>query len=323
MTLSYRNNLRAGVVATLSLLLAGTATAQNAPIRIGPGGSALPPNASDIAMARQFERMAQLESEIQTLTGRVESLEFSLVRATRSLEEAEQTNAALREAVARLESRMDTLGRSGGTVAVSSSPRTGNSPFSDRTAPLNTQRGTGPTVLTPRGSATNSSSERLAGAADDDVAPDRSGARLPSGRVEGSLGTLPASRLPNGSGALFQSGKDRLLAFDYGGAEEAFRAFLDEFEDDPQAGEAYYWLGEVLYQRGAYAESARFFTTMLQSFPKDPRRAEGVVKLARSLREMGETERACAFLGRLTQIDPNASNVVKNTARLERQRSNC
>ena len=150
-----------------------------------------------------------------------------------------------------------------------------------------------------------------------------SGANPQSRLPEGSLGTLPASQLPGGAGPLFELGKNRLLNFDYDGAEKAFRSFLEEFGDDEQAGEAHYWLGEVLYQQGDFAGSARFLTSMLQDYPDDPRRGEALVKLARSLREVGEPARACAFLGRLDQVAPDASAVTKNLARVEQQRSKC
>jgi len=142
---------------------------------------------------------------------------------------------------------------------------------------------------------------------------------LPSG----SLGTLPASELPGDAGPLFSEAKSRLLQFDYDGAEVAFRAFLDRFEDDPQAGEAQYWLGEALYQQEAYAESGQAYTKMIREYPEDPRAPEALAKLARSMRLVGDTDRACSALDILPQRYPNASGVTRNLAAGERARSGC
>ena len=144
-----------------------------------------------------------------------------------------------------------------------------------------------------------------------------------NGLPQGSLGTLPASDLPGEAGPLFAEAKTRLLQFDYAGAEQAFRAFLERFSDDPQAGQAQYWLGEVLYQQEAYVESGVAYTQMIRQYPDDPRAPEALAKLARSMRLVGDTERACSALDLLPQRYPNASGVTKNLAAGERVRSGC
>ena len=140
---------------------------------------------------------------------------------------------------------------------------------------------------------------------------------------QGSLGTLPASSLPGEAGPLFAEAKSRLLQFDYPGAELAFRSFLSQFSDDPQAGEAQYWLAEVLYQQEAYPESGDANTDMIRSYPDDPRAPEALAKLARSMRLVGDTEQACNALNLLPQRYPNASGVTRNLAAGERVRSGC
>jgi tol-pal system protein YbgF len=140
---------------------------------------------------------------------------------------------------------------------------------------------------------------------------------------QGSLGTIPASSLPGEAGPLFAEAKSRLLQFDYAGAETAFRSFLNQFSDDAQAGEAQYWLAEVLYQQEAYPESGQAYTTMIRAYPDDPRAPEALAKLARSMRLVGDTEQACGALNLLPTRYPNASGVTKNLAAGERVRSGC
>jgi len=139
----------------------------------------------------------------------------------------------------------------------------------------------------------------------------------------GLLGTLPASALPGEAGPLFAEAKSRLLQFDYAGAELRFRAFLEAFGEDAQAGEAQYWLGEALYQQKAYAESGQAFTRMIRDYPDDPRAPEALVKLARSMRLVGDTQRACSALDVLPQRYPGASGVTRIIAAGEREQSAC
>lgn len=145
----------------------------------------------------------------------------------------------------------------------------------------------------------------------------------PNAQNQGSLGTIPASALPGGAGPLFAEAKSRLLDFDYAGAETAFSAFLNKFGDDPQAGEAQYWLAEVLYQQKEYAESGKAYTTMIRSYPDDQRAPEALAKLARSMRLVGDTEQACGALNLLPNRYPDASGVTKALAAGERAKSGC
>ena len=145
----------------------------------------------------------------------------------------------------------------------------------------------------------------------------------PSPQNQGSLGTISASSLPGEAGPLFAEAKSRLLDFDYAGAETAFGAFLNQFGDDPQAGEAQYWLAEVLHQQKEYAEAGKAYTTMIRSYPDDQRAPEALAKLARSMRLVGDTDQACNALNLLPTRYPDASGVTKALAARERTQSGC
>ena len=132
-----------------------------------------------------------------------------------------------------------------------------------------------------------------------------------------------ASDLPQEADPLFQDGKARLLRFDYAGAERSFKTFLQRFENDPQAGEAQYWLGEVLHQQESYSEAGAAYTDMIRKFPTHANAPDALVKLGRSLRLVGDTERACAILATLPTRYPDASPVTRNLASVERSRSSC
>lgn len=132
-----------------------------------------------------------------------------------------------------------------------------------------------------------------------------------------------AEALPSEAGPLFQDGKARLLRFDYGGAERSFRAFLDRYGDNAQAGEAQYWLGEVLFQQKSYSESGAAYSEMIRKYPTDAKAPDALVKLGRSLRLVGDQARACAILATLPARYPDASPVTRQLADTERTRSAC
>lgn len=150
-----------------------------------------------------------------------------------------------------------------------------------------------------------------------------SGSQPQSTLGAGAQSTGQTAGLPSQADPLFQDGKARLLRFDYQGAERSFSAFLERFGDNPQAGEAQYWLGEVLFQQKSYSESGAAYSDMIRNFPADPRAPDALVKLGRSLRLVGDQTRACAILATLPSRYPEASPVTRQLADTERTRSAC
>lgn len=282
-------------------------------------------------------RMTGIESDKARLTGKVETLEFLLSESRDEINRMQSDDAELERLITRLEGRLSDqektisdLGRK--LEAMQPEPAflssNSGSTVSDRPAieqdiatDTNVEQldaavaaANSPTRIVRRVEATDVTTQ--------DASPTQIG---PDGRPlpQGSLGTLSASSLPGDAGPLFAEAKSRLLRFDYPGAETAFRSFLSQFSDDPQAGEAQYWLAEVLYQQQAYPESGAAYTDMIRSYPDDPRAPEALAKLARSMRLVGDTDQACNALNLLPQRYPNASGVTNNLAAGERVRSGC
>ncbi len=288
-----------------------------------------------VSNAELRARMTGIESDKAQLNGKVETLEFLLSQSRDEINRMQTDDAELERLITRLERRLEaqektiadlnrkvselqpepaflaaTPGPSMQQSEVDTSDEAGSGDMTDESTTL-----TGPTRIV-RGAETAPAQEFASG---DSVQTGPDGQPLP----QGSLGTLSASALPGEAGPLFGEAKSRLLQFDYAGAEQAFRAFLARFGDDPQAGEAQYWLAEVLYQQEAYAESGAAYTDMIRSYPDDPRAPEALAKLARSMRLVGDTEQACNALNLLPQRYPNASGVTRNLAAGERVRSGC
>lgn len=251
--------------------------------------------------------------QIGLLNGRIETLEYELSRLreanerqTLDNETLAQENNRLRQQVAFIQmtlgidaAEFDNAGITpgAGTGLAPSGVVSGPAPAQPLPGPSSSGQPGGPAVLTPPAGA--------------------------QARPEGSLGTISASQLPGEAGPLFATARQRLLSLDYAGAAEAFEAFTQNFASDPQAGEAYFWLGEALYQQDAYAESGQAYTTMIRSFPDDARAPDALARLARSMRLLGDTQRACQALDTLPKRYPNASKVVRDLAAVERTRSGC
>lgn len=258
-------------------------------------------------MLVQFNR---LEEQVSTLSGRVEALEFQLGQARDANENLLSDNETLARDAA---SMRETLDRQARAITA-----------------LQLMLGVEPEPVVETYSSTDTSAPTVfgqGGIPSNGRAADSSGptplAPAGSGLPEGSLGTLPATALPGEAGPLFAEAKARLIRLDYAGAEEAFQSFIDQFGKDPQAGEAYFWLGEALHQQKAYADSGAAYTTMIRSYPDDARAPDALVRLARAMRFLGETDKACQALDALPKRYPDASKVVRDLAAVERTRSGC
>lgn len=315
---------------SVSLVAAAPADAQRrgADIQQGMTSADFAATTDDLrsANAELGARLTGLEADRAALNGQVETLEFLLSQSRDQINQMQQDDASLDQLIGRLEDKVDdqtaqiralearlSALETAGIGAAEMAPTGSSDPsFEATTRSITTT--SGPTRIVRRS---------VSGAADDEAVDIAAADTTDAGLPQGSLGTISASALPGEAGPLFALAKSRLLQFDYVGAEAAFRSFLDQFGDDPQAGEAQYWLGEVLFQQDAYAASGQAFTTMIRQYPDDPRAPEALAKLARAMRLVGDTEKACNALDILPQRYPDASGVTKNLAAGERVRSGC
>lgn len=302
------------------------------------------------ATAEVGARITDLNATNAELNGKVETLEFLLSQSRDQVNQMQADDAEIAKLISRLESRLaaqdkkisDLEGQLAGVQStvrnyasiapIQSSDASGDGadttagtttvtrrtvttqPTTDGTTRTVTTTGQPTRITRTTEPASTSGPTRITRTVNADEA-----GTLP----QGTLGELPASNLPGEAGPLFAEAKSRLLRFDYEGAEMAFETFLSQFGDDPQAGEAQYWLAEALYQQEAYAESGQAYTEMIRTYPDDPRAPEALAKLARAMRLVGDTDRACNALDLLPQQYPNASGLTQNLARGERVRSGC
>ena len=96
---------------------------------------------------------------------------------------------------------------------------------------------------------------------------------------------------------------------------KSFKKFLTDFPNDRMAPEAFYWLGESMYQRRQYRDSAESFLKISTDYPNAPRAAEALLRLGQSLAALDERETACAAFGEIGRKYPRASATVKQARR--------
>ena len=327
----------ASLAAAISLIVAFPAHAQRgAPVTQGSTTADLAVSTARLqtTTADLKLKVDDLQAENARLNGKIETLEFLLSQSREEInrmqgddQEIGRQLDAIRNHLSEQDHKIARLEADAAQIVLSSSCDT-----SSQIRPVTDPGST--TVMTSEAASTVTQRAGTESVSANSVTGSESAPRQLTGHTQsaqsrpvpqqtGSLGTIPASALPGDAGPLFAEAKSRLIQFDYAGAEQAFRAFLDKFGDDPQAGEAYYWLGEALYQQQALAESGAVFTEMITNYPDDVRAPDALVKLARSLRQIGEIEKACAALRALPGQYPNASPLTVSLAAVERSRSEC
>ena len=277
-----------------------------APVPVAPGDS------SSSAVTAEI-RLDQLEAQMRTLTGTVEEVTYNI----------DQLKSRLDKLVSDVDLRLTALEHPEGAAA----PAAAATGAQANVAPA-------PGTAPPARAA-------AAGGAEQPTPPPGAGAHPEAPASQsGTLGTLPtgagaqtASRTPAkaGGGPLpAGSAQDQynyafglLRQADYPGAEEALRAFVQRYPNDPLAGNAQYWLGETFYVRKDYNNAAATFAEGYRKYPQSGKGADSLLKLGMSLSNVGQKKEACLTFNQLNHDFPNASSNIKERAVQEKQHLGC
>lgn len=319
--------LKASVTAIVALgLMASPALAQSrgAPIVKGVTTGDL---SQQVDQTRQQTADLMLEinrnaQNIDQLNGRIETLEFQLSQMRRTSEQQTldsetlaRENAELRRALAEIQM---TLGLEVTAQSAAGAPVQQNAGTPGPLPQSPAARDIDPGV--PAGAPGQTFGQAVQGTQRSASGPS---VLTPVRPAETAAAAPVADNLPEQADPLFAAARQRLLALDYAGAQNAFQTFVDTYPSDAKSGEAYFWLGESLHQQNLYAESGQAYTTMIRSFPDDVRAPDALARLARAMRLIGDTAKACQALDTLPKRYPNASKVVRDLAAVERTRSGC
>jgi tol-pal system protein YbgF len=145
----------------------------------------------------------------------------------------------------------------------------------------------------------------------------------PTRAAQGSLGTLPASDLPNDPGVAYQQARELLLNGQTRQAEEAFGDFLARFGEDRNAPEARYWLSFTLLAREAHQEAVTGFADYLRRYPRGQRAADALFRLGVALKGLGRSQQACQAFAELPSRFPQSPRSLRDQATRERNGMRC
>lgn len=114
-----------------------------------------------------------------------------------------------------------------------------------------------------------------------------------------------------------------LRASDYDGATRAFQSFVSQHPNDPLAGNATFWLGQIAYSQGKYEQAAPIFFDAYRKYPKSAKAGESLLKVGLSMSNLGKKKEACAALARFNSEFPDASESLKRQAAAENKKLAC
>lgn len=147
---------------------------------------------------------------------------------------------------------------------------------------------------------------------------DKGAAAVPPPAAGG--GGLPAGKT---AAEQYDYARGLLQNSDYDGAAAAFKAFTVTHPQDPLAGSAAYWLGQIAYVQEHYDQAAVIFLDTYQKYPKSAHVAESLLKVGLSMGHLNKKKEACAALHRFQTEFPDASDSLKKQASAERSKQGC
>lgn len=109
----------------------------------------------------------------------------------------------------------------------------------------------------------------------------------------------------------------------YEDAESKFKAFLKANPKHKLTENAKYWLAETYYVRGKYSEAAVAFADTYQKYPQGSKAPDNLLKMAMSLGALGKKQDACLTLGELKKRFPAASSIIRNRSEQEKKTLGC
>ena len=123
--------------------------------------------------------------------------------------------------------------------------------------------------------------------------------------------------------ALYERGLGALRGGNYEDARQDFRQLVADFPQHKRAGNAQYWLGETYYVERNYKKAAEAFLVGYSQFGQNDKAPDSLLKLGMTLIAMGETKTGCDAFAELGVKFPNANEVIRQRADVERKRAAC
>ena len=280
-------------IRTLNIQVAGGGT--------GAGGGA---ESGTTAAARIAVRLSELEDELRTTTGKVETIANQI----------EQVGLRLDKLIADLDYRLSAIeGGSGQGInpQVNAAP---SPPGVQKVVPGASQPGVLGTISQSEVPAASGQDEEQQSAAPAPVSSAVTSNVLPEKKNVLPEGT-PKQRYTFAFGLLREANYDE--------AEVALTEFLNAHPNDPLAGNARYWLAESYYVRGQYVQAAEAFVTGYQAAANGPKAPDMLLKLGMSMSNLDKKQEACASFGKLLKDFPDAPERIVSKVTFESKKVGC
>ncbi|MFQ5775221.1 MAG: tol-pal system protein YbgF [Kiloniellaceae bacterium] len=274
-----------------------------APAATGPATTEATGLTTTVA-ARLELRMSQLEAQVRELTGQVEEVGY---RQSQLRGQLEKVAADVEQRLQRLEQGAPDV--AGGAPAPGAQAAVSGA---EAPAPAASQPGLLGTINEEDLQALRSERVEPSSPA---LEPGQPGAEQTAALGYPLEGETPEEQYKHAFGLLSQA--------NYGEAERALRAFVEQHPDSPLAGNAKYWLGETYYVRQDYQQAAITFAEAYQQYPDNSKAPDNLLKLGMSLAALGSKPDACGTFAELRKRYPNAAVTILQRAKQERQRLAC
>lgn len=262
-------------------------------------GETPPPGAfssgNEAAQANLQNRLDQIETDMRSITGRIEELGYDINR----LKEMEGRIAAL-----------ENRAMQQGSVAPATSASSG--------------MGMGAYQVTPPQPQGSGAMDNYGMTDPNAPAPAHSPTAGHLGAIETTIDSSGvATATPGTPMGDYEAAYAMLRNQDYASAEIAFDKFIKDNPDNTLVSNALYWLGETYYVRNDFEKAARTFAEAYRKYPKGTKAPDNLLKLAMSLAGLGKTQDACVALGQLKKEYPAGSAPVLTRADQEIVRLGC
>ena len=99
-------------------------------------------------------------------------------------------------------------------------------------------------------------------------------------------------------------------------ATRAFRAFLKQYPNSAYADQAWFWLGESLYNQKKWKEALQAYHIVAADYPHSVKHAAALLKVALLYRHEGKIDEAKALLERLLREHPTSDSAANAKALL-------
>ena len=302
-------------------------------VRLGPaffllGVLALcgPAVAQENTAAQNELRFQQLEDQVRTLTGQVETQGHQIEVLNQQLEKLRgDTDLRLN----------DLEGKGGG--AAQAAPQDNGGQVSDAAPPPGPRYAPPQNYAPPPSYEERGYSQPPAGYAAAPTPLYPGAGQAGPGAPPRVLGQIPVGPVPSADPrdvdaqvqastpqGQYQAAYALIGQGQFGAAQQAFQAFIQQNPRDPLASSAAYWIGHSYYARGDFQNAAVAFADGYKKYPKGIKAPDTLLDLGRTLARLDQVPGACATFAQFDkQFGVGALPAIKRQVEQEKSRLRC